>query len=185
MSVEQPAGPEPDKLGGWEVTRLERVLGAAVRRSCPHWLAADADDIVQAAVVKIVEVLARGEADVSLGSSYLWRVAHSCLVDEIRRRRRRPEVTLDEATAPEQRSHPSAPVDPERRAASAGLAAAIRACLRGLREERRQAVNLYLLGHTVPEIARLAGWATKQADNLVYRGLADLRRCLAGKGVAP
>jgi RNA polymerase sigma-70 factor (ECF subfamily) len=29
------------------------------------------------------------------------------------------------------------------------------------------------------------GWTEKKAENLVYRGLADLRRCLSAKGLRP
>ena len=50
---------------------------------------------------------------------------------------------------------------------------------------RRLAVTLHLQGHTVPEAGSLLGWNAKRAENLVYRGLADLRDCLAGKGVRP
>jgi RNA polymerase sigma-70 factor, ECF subfamily len=46
-------------------------------------------------------------------------------------------------------------------------------------------VTLYLQGHTVPETARILGWDAKRAENLVYRGLADLRQCLMGKGHRP
>jgi RNA polymerase sigma-70 factor (ECF subfamily) len=46
-------------------------------------------------------------------------------------------------------------------------------------------VTLYLQGHTVPETARVLDWPAKRADNLVYRGLADLRQCLLAKGLRP
>jgi RNA polymerase sigma-70 factor (ECF subfamily) len=36
----------------------------------------------------------------------------------------------------------------------------------------------------VPELGRLLGWNAKKAENLVYRGLADLRGCLTEKGVS-
>ena len=52
-------------------------------------------------------------------------------------------------------------------------------------KDRRLAVTLYLQGHTVPEAARILGWAAKRTENLVYRGLADLRQCLLGKGHTP
>jgi RNA polymerase sigma-70 factor (ECF subfamily) len=48
---------------------------------------------------------------------------------------------------------------------------------------RRHAVTLSLQGHSVPEIGRLLGWTGKKAENLVYRGMADLRECLEGKGI--
>ena len=75
--------------------------------------------------------------------------------------------------------------DPEREAASRSIGDAIRDCLLGMVDARRRAVTLHLVGHTVPEIARLLDQRSKQADNLVYRGMADLRRCLSGKGVTP
>jgi CHAT domain-containing protein len=52
-------------------------------------------------------------------------------------------------------------------------------------EDRRRAVMLYLLGHTVPQAGELLGFGAKKAENLVYRGLADIRSCLEGKGVTP
>jgi RNA polymerase sigma-70 factor (ECF subfamily) len=75
--------------------------------------------------------------------------------------------------------------DPEREAASRGIGDAIRDCLGEMVGTRRRAVTLHLIGHTVPEIARLLDRKLKQTDNLVYRGMADLRRCLIGKGVTP
>ena len=44
---------------------------------------------------------------------------------------------------------------------------------------------LHLQGHSVPDAARLLGWPAKRTENLVYRGLADLRRCLIAKGHTP
>jgi RNA polymerase sigma-70 factor (ECF subfamily) len=176
-----------ETLGGWDVKRIERVLAIAVHRSCPSWLVADADDIVQAALLKILESVHRNKAEVNevLASSYLWRVAYSCLIDEIRRhQRRREDALLDTNSLPHHLS--ASPVsDPERRAGSEVLAAAIRQCLLGLSEHRRQAVNLHLLGHSLKEVARLAGWDRKRADNLVHRGMVDLRRCLSKKGEKP
>jgi RNA polymerase sigma-70 factor (ECF subfamily) len=54
-----------------------------------------------------------------------------------------------------------------------------------MKRERRLAVTLHLQGHTVPEAARILDWAAKQTENLVYRGLADLRACLMAKGIRP
>jgi len=62
---------------------------------------------------------------------------------------------------------------------------AIRDCLLGLVTPRRLAVTLHLQGHTVPQAAEVLGWDAKRTENLVYRGLADLRVCLARKGVTP
>jgi RNA polymerase sigma-70 factor (ECF subfamily) len=53
-------------------------------------------------------------------------------------------------------------------------------CLAGLQDRRRTAVVLHLQGFRTAELARALGWTEKQAENLVYRGLADLRACLQG-----
>ena len=54
-----------------------------------------------------------------------------------------------------------------------------------MKRERRLAVMLHLQGHPVAEAARILGWTVKRTENLVYRGLADLRHCLICKGHRP
>lgn len=161
--------------------QLRRQLTRAVGRICPPWLAAQADDIVQAAMLRVMEILRESEGKATLNASYLWRVAYSATVDEIRRLRRRREVSLDEVS-PEVLPDPS---DPERSCAGSEIGQGVRDCLQRLVEARRLAVALYLQGHSVPEAARILGYGAKRVENLVYRGLADLRRCLVAKGLEP
>ena len=73
--------------------------------------------------------------------------------------------------------------DPERLAASSEIGRGILDCLSRMSRERRLAVTLYLQGHTVPEASRVLEWTAKRTENLVYRGLADLRECLLSKGL--
>jgi RNA polymerase sigma-70 factor (ECF subfamily) len=169
-----------------DYTTLRRDLAKAVSRLCPRWMVDRRDDLVQAAVMRVMQITgkrsASGEGNQSLSSSYLSRVAYSVLVDEIRRRRRRHETDLEDETV--------APVaiareNPERTAASKEVGRGIQDCLMQMKRERRLAVTLHLQGHTVPEAARILDWAVKQTENLVYRGLADLRQCLMAKGIRP
>ena len=90
-----------------------------------------------------------------------------------------------EPDEPQTQIEPRAQGDPERSAAYRELGAAVRECLLGANRDRRLAVTLYLQGHSVPEAARLLGWDAKRTENLVYRGLADLRQCLMGRGHTP
>jgi RNA polymerase sigma-70 factor (ECF subfamily) len=169
-------------------TTLRAALARAVRRQCPRWLSDHAEDLAQAALMKIMATVATGEGDRPLSSFYLYRVAHSALVDEIRRRQRRREVALVEPGAGEERHvvpEPRADGDPERDASFRELGAAVRTCLLGMGADRRQAVMLYLQGHSIPDAGRLLGWSAKRVENLVYRGLGDLRRCLIAKGHTP
>jgi RNA polymerase sigma-70 factor, ECF subfamily len=169
-------------------TTLRAAVVRAVRRQCPAWLSADVEDIAQMAVAKVMAANKGGEEDSQLPSSYLYKVAHSALVDEIRRRRRRREEALEvngPAGEPGRVREPMTSSDPESDARLQELGTAVRACLLAMKRERRLAVMLYLQEHTVPEAARLLGWAAKRTENLVYRGLADLRQCLLGKGHRP
>ncbi len=50
-------------------------------------------------------------------------------------------------------------------------------------ESRRRAVKLYLLDMTIEEIAVFYGWSRDKTRNLLYRGLADLKRLLKEKDI--
>ncbi|MEM7156105.1 MAG: sigma-70 family RNA polymerase sigma factor [Myxococcota bacterium] len=165
---------------------LRAKLGRVVARACPPWAAAHREDIVQAAMLRVVRARERNEDGRELPSSYLWKVAYSATIDEVRRLRAKREVSLGSG-ASDEGGEPvdAAALGPERRAESAQLSGAIAQGLGQLNEARRQAVTLYLQGHSVPEIGRLLGWPPKRAENMVYRGLAKLREHLAAKGWAP
>lgn len=159
----------------------------AVGRICPAWLASQRDDLVQAAIMRIMQIVDKqpppaAEGTTPFASSYLQKAAYSVLVDEIRRRTRRGETDLDDA--PAERVTVSQP-NPEAVAAAREVGRGIQDCLARLTRDRRLAVTLYLQGHSVPEAARLLDWPAKRTENLVYRGLADLRECLLNKGLQP
>lgn len=155
-------------------------LARAVAATCPHWLADRRDDIVQNAVLKLVKAEAKSEGNRQFVRSYLWKVAYSALVDEINRVTSRKESALEQALD----NQISDRSDPRRETESRELGAAIQGCLRKLVAPRRRAVVLYLAGYGVPESAGLLGWRRKRVENLVYRGLANLRSCLRAKGFA-
>ena len=167
---------------------LAARMTRAVRRQCPAWLADQAQDIAQAALAKVVALDKAAEGKRPLTTFYLHKVAHSALVDEIRRRKRRQEVSIEAPPEDGEDSRsfePRAQGDPESHASYRQLGLAIRACLAAAKPDRRLAVVLYLQGHSVPEAARILGWSVKRTENLVYRGLAGLRQCLLNKGHRP
>ena len=165
---------------------LRRDLARAVARVCPSWIADRRDDLVQAAVMRIMRIAKEhspsDEGSRAVSTSYLYKVAYSVLVDELRRLRRRRETDLEDDAA---RQTESTSADPERATASRQIGRGIRACLKAMKRERRLAVTLHLQGHSVREAARILDWTAKRTENLVYRGLADLRACLVAKGLRP
>ncbi len=171
----------PPEIADGEWTSFREELVRAVRRVCPPWLVSQSEDFVQAGLLRILEIQRRHRQRRVFSKSYLWMVAHSAVIDEIRRRRRRQEVALDEQSAGDDPS--SDRPGPERNVAGREVDEAIRECLASLLESRRTAVLLHIHGHSVTEIAERMGWNLKRAKNLVYRGLSDLRVRLAERGI--
>ena len=86
-------------------TALRQDVVRAVARLCPGWMSQRRDDLVQIAVMRVMRITekrsASDEVNEPLSTSYLYKVAYSVLVDEIRRLRRHPETDLeDDAVAP-------------------------------------------------------------------------------------
>lgn len=166
-----------------DFAQLRDRLTVALRQVCPFWMRDSIDDLAQNAVMRLMRSANRDEGKGALTAFYLRRVAYSVVVDEMRRLNRRPEIALeDDALDSVGRSaHPN----PERLCINEELGLSIQRCLARLLESRRRAVTLVLQGDSVPEAAGRLGWTTKKTENLVYRGLNDLRVCLAKKGLKP
>jgi RNA polymerase sigma-70 factor (ECF subfamily) len=169
----------PAQLDDAWVTRLRVDVARAVRRVCPHWLANHVDDLTQIATARVMSGLGAKDPT-SLKPGYLYRAAYSALVDEIRRRRRLSEVPIEPDAA-----MAAAGDGPERAVRAREIRDALTACLKKLAIDRRRAVMLRLQGHSVAEAGALMACGHKRAENLVYRGLADLRSCLRLQGITP
>lgn len=161
-----------------DIEQLRADILRAVRKVCPQWLANQADDLAQIATSRVVDRLRATDGTVEFSQGYLYRTAYSVVIDEIRRRRRRREVPIEAELSVE-----SEQANPERQAIGRELRDAIGRCLSAIVPSRRRAVTLHLVGHTVAEISALLECGLKQAENLVYRGLGELRECLKARGV--
>lgn len=179
MSEQTEPAPGPTPA---EFEQIRRVLERAVRRICPSWLSGQSEDLVQNACLRVVQKWNKTEEPAPLGASYLWKVAHSAVMDEIRHRRRHREIAMDDPGKAEPAS--GAP-SPEHESSAAEMRRSIEAGVRKLKESRRAAVLLYLYGFSLEESARSLGWTTKRVDNQRYQGLAELRAYLKRRGVEP
>ena len=166
-----------------DVEALRQRLRESVARVCPRWLVNQVDDIVQIALMRVLEICKGSGGIREFPSSYLKKVAYSAAVDEIRRHSRRREVSIEDE--PEMSLPPSQFTGPEQHSAAREIARGIRDCLASLARARRHAVTLYLQGYSVPETGRALGCDLTKVEHLVYRGLADLRKCLTSKGLTP
>jgi RNA polymerase sigma-70 factor (ECF subfamily) len=177
------SGQEPgESLPTGDFDRLRTHLSRAVSRVCPRLFSDRREDLVQECLLRVMDVVRRREGSMRITASYLYKVAYSVLIDELRRVRRRREAPLEDGEPV-----PTEGVggNPEALAAGREIGHGILHCLGRLLTERRLGVTLYLQGHSVVEAAAILDWAPKKTENLVYRGLADLRDCLAAKGFKP
>ena len=159
-----------------ELERLRCVLLASIRRRCPAWLVDQSEDIVHEAMTRVLEHTAKAAPGEPVGAGYWMRAAHNEMVSEIRKRRSSLELSVvgeerDEAW------HSSEP-GPERLFLSRQKGWAVFHCLQGLAGPRKQAVTLYLRGYTAKDSGEILSWPVRRVQNLVFRGLRDLRSCL-------
>jgi RNA polymerase sigma factor (sigma-70 family) len=161
---------------------VRRTIESAVGRHCPRWLVAHREDLVQTAMARILDRARPGGGDAEMNATYLWKTAHSVVLDELRRKRWEAERPLGSERPAETQARGA---DPEREAAAREIGRHVTDCLKTLVQPRRRAVTLHLVGYAPAEAGALLAWSAKRVSNLVHRGLADLRECLGAKGVGP
>jgi RNA polymerase sigma-70 factor (ECF subfamily) len=136
-------------------------------------------------MLKVLDARRRSEETAAPSPSYLYRAAYTALVDELRRVQWKREVALEDESGQAGAAAVSAHPGPEDEARAAEIGDGIRDCLARMAEPRRLVVTLHLQGHSQGETMALLEWSAKRVENLLYRGLADLRRCLSDKGLEP
>jgi len=171
------SGQPPEPLE--DLDEVRRYIRGAILRACPSWDPDDVEEVTHRAILRLMKLARGGQGGDGFTRPYLARVAYTHIVDEIRRRR--PLVPL-ESHEDANGELPSRGTDPEGDCSLNELRQAIRLCLQKLNRNRRHAVMLSLLGYRNSEIATLTGWDSKQAENHLTRGRADLRSCLNTKG---
>jgi RNA polymerase sigma-70 factor (ECF subfamily) len=166
-----------------EIEDLQGRVSSAVRRNCPAWLREKAEDIAQDVLVKLLRSKRKADGEKKFSSAYVEKAVSGAVVDEIRRACRRKENPVADPASAERIATGYAPSrgGPASWEVTRGLVD----CLAELVHSRRLAVTLYLNGCTVREAAARLHWGLHKTENLVYRGLADLRVCLSRKGLKP
>lgn len=182
-------GNEPREPDGDASRALEHIVSrfdAFIRRSARrHGLRGEEiDEVVQEIRVRMWKSLGTAELIRRAKASYIYRAAISASIDLIRRRRARRNDTrsLDDEMdddAPESRQRADAALDEDE------VARMVHRALALLAEPRRAVVRMHLAGYDRYEIADLLGWSEPKTRNLLYRGLADLRRILQSWGIGP
>jgi RNA polymerase sigma-70 factor (ECF subfamily) len=163
--------------------QLKLDLEKAVVHQCPQWMLDHKDDLVQAGMMRVM-ALREKDANADFNSTYMYRVAHSAMIDEIRRYNRRNETEIVDEEGNDM-PLPDEDASPEGRLLAEEIGQHIGNCLVHMITPRRLAVTLKLQGESAPQAAEILGWSLRKVENLLYRGLHDLRQCLIKKGITP
>lgn len=139
----------------------------------------DPDDILQEVRIKIWKLL-NDEKKIANYSSYIKKIVDSSVIDHLRRaRRERGFILLEkQKTISEWKSHYKTRITEDKT-----LRKTVNIAVESLLESRRKVVKLYLLNLTIEEIATFYNWSRDKTRNLLYRGLADLKKSLREKGI--
>lgn len=167
---------------------LESIVarfGALVRSvGTRHRLSeADVDEVMQEVRIRLWRAFPDGEQIERVNASYVYRTAASASLDLLRRRRGKVALRTDsidarrDALPPDHRG-------PHRELEGRELTGRIVTALAEIPASRRPVVRMYLAGYSREEIGRLLGWTEAKTRNLLYRGLADLRRRLGEMGIS-
>ena len=171
------AASRPDQTTSLRERAVLKVLHSAASRYRPGWLTAQPEDIAHRAYEKLRPRLDAGHV---LEDAYLRRTAYTVCIDLVRSERA-------ELRRRQSWGHPAGErqVSPEAAASARQVATHIADCLDALPETRRRVAVLYLQGHGATDISSVLEQPYKRIENLVYRALASLRKCLTTKGVVP
>jgi RNA polymerase sigma-70 factor (ECF subfamily) len=135
---------------------------------------AAAEDCVSEVFSRLLKALRQGQGPRDHLQAYLYRIAHNWITDRFRRSPP-PEIPLGEETA-------GVPDTTGEQAERNIRGMQMRAALRRLTEEQRQAVVLrYLEGWDNREVARVMARPVGAVKALQRRGIAALRRMLIGE----
>lgn len=153
---------------------VPRAMGYAARMLGDG---AEAEDVVQEAMLRLWRAAPGWRAGEAQVSTWLYRVVTNLCTDRLRQRKRRPAAALDEA--------PEVPDGAQ--GAEAGLIeadrmAALQAALDALPDRQRQAVILrHIEGFTNPEIAEVMDIGIEAVESLTARAKRALTAILAGR----
>lgn len=162
--------------------RLHEMIGDI----CPVWLQDGREDLAQKAMLRILEWVQRIDNDQELTQLFLYRVAQSVVIDEVRAARRERNKHREHR----RRTKVSKDTDrgvwleaPERAVEDEIQIEHIKACMRELSKDKRIAVTMMLQGYSQKEAAKMLDWKSKKVENHSLRGRSELRACLRSKGV--
>ena len=159
--------------------RFARFIAANIQKFDPQKNGIDPDDLSQEIKVKLWKVF-QDEKNIHNYSSYIRKIVDSTVIDQLRRLRRQSSIISVEKRKriSDHKTQYNMASSPER-----NYTEIIGKAVDTLMESRKKAVRLFLLNMTLEEISIYLNWSKDKTRNLLYRGLADLKKILREQGI--
>lgn len=134
----------------------------------------DPEDVIQDIKIRIWKLICK-EKVIKNHRPYIRKIIYSSIIDQFRKHRREEDFFRFEAHRHVSELESSYNKESLRKMA---MAETVGRAVERLIETRRQVVKLYLLNLNICEIANYLGMSQDKIRNLLYRGLADLRKLI-------
>ncbi len=159
--------------------RFARFIEANIQKFDPQKIGIDPDDLSQEIKFKLWKVF-QDEKKILNYSSYIRKIVNSTVIDHVRRFRRQSSIISSEKRKriSDHRSQYTMFSSSEK-----NYAEIIGKAVDTLMESRKKVVRLFLLNMTLEEISIYLNWSKDKTRNLLYRGLADLKKKLREQGI--
>ena len=159
--------------------RFFQYIQAQIQKFDPQKNGLDPDDLAQEIRIKIWQIL-EDEKKIKNLASYIKKVVDSTVIDHLRKTSRDERIIIQEKQRriAEQETYYAKDNPYEK-----DLRKIVGEAVDTLLESRQKAVRLFLLNLSIKEIACAFKWSEHKTRNLLYRGLADLKKKLKEKSV--
>lgn len=156
------------------INRCSRLINTHIQKFNFQEIGVDPNDIIQEVKLKLWKIL-NDEKKIKNYTSYINKIINSSVIDQIRKLKREEKIIIYEKhkSISEQKSNYRADIPPVN-----SIKEIIGQAVDSLMKSRRKPVKLFLLNMTLDEIAIYLNWSKDKTRNLLYRGLADLKRIL-------
>ncbi len=159
--------------------RFSGLIKVHIIKFNPQRFGLDPDDISQEIRIKIWRLL-HYEKNIKNYASYIKKIVNSSVIDLLRKCKRDEGIVFSER---QKRVSEIKGIYPAVIPLEEVLRDRVAQAVDSLIESRRNVVRLHLLDMTIEEISAFYGWSTNKTRNLLYRGLADLKRILKNKDI--
>lgn len=161
------------------IDRFSSFIHAHIQKFNPQKSGIDPDDLAQQVKIKLWKIL-EDENKIKNYSSYIKKVVDSTVIDQLRKSRRQEGIIIHEKQKriSEQNSFYCSNITYNK-----NIKQIIDEAMNSLLVSRQKVVHLYLLNMTLEEISIFLNWSKDKTRNLLYRGLADLKKKLKELGI--